>query len=144
MKMPISQDVPTRAHQDGDAASASPATRSESTTSCRLSYQSGDRIDHFVLVRRIGEGGFGQVWLAHDSRLNREVAVKLPHRRLRGDGNEVKRFAREAAIAAKLNHPNLVRILDAVLTGDQAYIVSEYCPGPTLAQWMARQAEGGN
>jgi len=99
-------------------------------------FESGDTIDHFVLMRPLGEGGFGQVWLARDSRLGREVAIKLPHRILLPDSLHARRFRREAEIAAKLTHPNLVPILDAVLEQDRAYIVSEYCPGPTLMQWL--------
>lgn len=102
----------------------------------RGSLQGGDQFNHFVLVRQLGEGGFGQVWLATDIRLGREVAIKLPHRRWRPDSLEARRFQREAEIAAKLTHPNLIPILEAEFESEHAYIVSEYCPGPTLSQWM--------
>ena len=99
-------------------------------------YAAGDEVDHFELVRKLGEGGFGQVWLADDTRLHRQVAIKLPHRSFETGSTEARRFFREAETAAKLTHPNLVPILDAVLQDRQSYIVSEYCPGPTLLQWM--------
>lgn len=118
-------DTPTRVGKEG---------------SSRQSLQAGDQFDHFVLVRPLGEGGFGQVWLATDVRLSREVAIKLPHRRWRRDSLESRRFHREAEVAAKLTHPNLIPILDAELQSEHAYIVSEYCPGPTLSQWMRERS----
>ncbi|TWU40294.1 Serine/threonine-protein kinase PknB [Novipirellula aureliae] len=92
-------------------------------------------IDQFRLIRELGCGGFGRVWLALDERLGRQVAIKFPHQRLGLDSKGTRRFKREAKITAKLNHPNLIPILDAVLDANKAYIVSEYCPGPTLSQW---------
>ncbi len=122
-------------------------TRAGSTTrnetvggGSRRVLRSGEEFDHFVLIRPLGEGGFGQVWLATDVRLGREVAIKLPHRRLRPDTVEARRFQREAEIAAKLTHPNLIPILEAVLDDERAYIVSEYCPGPTLSQWLRERS----
>lgn len=100
----------------------------------------GEQLDHFVLIRSLGEGGFGHVWLARDVRLGREVAIKLPHRRLRPGTVEARRFQREAEIAAKLTHPNLVPILEAVLDDERAYIVAEYCPGPTLSRWLRERS----
>ncbi len=108
--------------------------------SLQPSLQPGDRLDHFVLIRPLGEGGFGQVWLATDARLGREVAIKLPHRRLPPGTIEARRFQREAEVAAKLNHSNLIPILEAKLDNERAYIVSEYCPGPTLSEWLRERS----
>ncbi|EMI16740.1 Serine/threonine protein kinase domain protein [Rhodopirellula maiorica SM1] len=91
------------------------------------------------MIKQLGEGTFGRVWLAHDIGLNREVAIKFPKFNLATDQLSTRRFQREAEIAAGLSHPNLIPILDAVLTPKKAYIVSEYCPGPTLDQWMHQQ-----
>ncbi|WP_442511407.1 protein kinase domain-containing protein [Novipirellula sp. SH528] len=99
----------------------------------------GIRIDHFRLLRELGEGTFGRVWLARDTSLNRVVAIKFPKFNLAANQVSSRRFKREAEIAAGLSHPNLIPILDAVLTPEKAYIVSEYCPGPTLDQWMHQQ-----
>ena len=115
----------------GDQATQSDAVIRVEKRSCDV----GQRIDRYVLQKKLGEGGFGQVWLAEDTRLARKVAIKLPHRRLRPETREAKRFTREAETAAKLAHPNLVPIIDAVLHEERAYIVSEYCDGPTLLQW---------
>ncbi|TWT79999.1 Serine/threonine-protein kinase PknB [Planctomycetes bacterium CA13] len=100
---------------------------------------SGERIDRFRLIRELGSGGFGRVWLARDERLQRDVAIKFPHGRLGLDAFGMRRFQREAKLAAKLNHPNLLPILEAVLNPEKAYIVSEYCPGPTLSEWIRSQ-----
>lgn len=65
----------------------------------------------YRLIEAIGEGGFGQVWAAHDPKIDRLVAVKV----LTGDasnGRQVARFAREAAVAGSLTHPNIVTIHD--------------------------------
>lgn len=116
---------------------AGSTTRDEAAAGpLRRPLKAGEKFDHFVLLRPLGEGGFGQVWLATDMRLGRDVAIKLPHRRWRPDSLEARRFQREAEVAAKLTHPNLVPILDAELDNDRAYIVSGYCPGPTLSQWL--------
>lgn len=117
-------------------ASLDQVTQSNSANVPRQ-FATGQSIDHFVLVRKLGEGGFGQVWLANDTRLRRQVAIKLPHRSFRSDSREAKRFYREAETSAQLTHPNLVPILDAVLKEEQSYIVSEYCPGPTLMRWIS-------
>ncbi len=124
-----------------DATDVGSATRDETVAGTRhRSLHPGEALEHFVLLRPLGEGGFGQVWLATDVRLGREVAIKLPHRRLRPESVEARRFQREAASAAKLTHPNLVPILEAALDDDHAYIVSEYCPGPTLSQWLSNRS----
>ncbi|WP_345681870.1 serine/threonine-protein kinase [Novipirellula caenicola] len=91
------------------------------------------------MIKPLGEGTFGRVWLAHDISLNRDVAIKFPKFSLAADHLSTRRFQREAEIAAGLSHPNLIPILDAVLTPKKAYIVSEYCPGPTLDRWMHQQ-----
>ncbi len=99
----------------------------------------GECVDHFRMIEPLGEGTFGRVWLAHDISLNRNVAIKFPKFNLAANRLSSRRFQREAEIAAGLSHPNLIPILDAVLTPKKAYIVSEYCPGPTLDQWMHEQ-----
>ncbi|SMP39519.1 Serine/threonine protein kinase [Neorhodopirellula lusitana] len=140
-------DKPTRTIGEQSKVSEEDLTfgytkRTDSTVVCPVrTFGVGDQIDRYVLQRKLGDGGFGQVWLANDSRLDRDVAIKLPHRPLRSDSREAKRFCREAETAAKLAHPNLIPVLDAVLDAELAYIVSEYCPGPTLAQWNRERVD---
>ncbi|HTG31450.1 MAG TPA: protein kinase [Thermoanaerobaculia bacterium] len=97
-----------------------------------------DRIGAYRLVRRLGSGGMGEVFLAWDGRLERTVAAK----RMRPDrdrgGARRERFRREARAAARLNHPNVVQIFDLVESGDEAgdWIVMEYVQGRSLADLL--------
>ena len=86
------------------------------------------RIDHFVLVRRLGQGSFGDVWLADDVDLGRHVALKLP----RSHGREMTSLMFEAKTAASLRHPNIVSIFEVGNAGEQVFIASEYIDGMTL------------
>jgi serine/threonine-protein kinase len=78
------------------------------------------------------------VWLARDTRLAREVAIKLPSEALSADESFVLRFDREAQTAAALTHPGLVSVYDYGLEGDRPYLVSEYVDGANLAEVRAR------
>src|SRR3954465_16089087 len=94
-------------------------------------------LDRSRLVRRLGSGGFGTVWLAHDERLGREVAVK---RVPTGDGDEAERARREAQVAARLSHPGIVALYEAGADDAACYLVSELVRGETL---RGVQGDGG-
>ncbi len=89
----------------------------------------GVRVDRFRLARRIGAGGMGEVWAAHDPDLDREVAVKL----VRG---EADRLVGEARAMARLAHPNVVTVFDAGVHDDGAWIAMELVDGGNLRAWM--------
>ena len=93
----------------------------------------------YTLERRLGVGGMAAVWLARDERLGRLVAIKALSDALAGEEGYVRRFRREARVAAGLSHPNLVRVFDF---GDdpRPYLVMEYVEGGTLAEQL-REAE---
>ncbi len=93
-----------------------------------------------TLLRRIGHGGFGTVYLARQDHLGREVAVKLDNRGLPTDRDR-ERFLREARAAARLSgHPNVVNVYDAGVTADgRPYIVMELCTGGSLADVLERE-----
>jgi serine/threonine-protein kinase len=101
--------------------------------------QAGTVLDgRYRLIQPIGAGGFGQVWKAHDPRVDRKVAVKV----LAGEGGadherQVARFAREAAVAGGLSHPNIVTVHDfgsAMYDGRlHAYLVMQLLPGKSLS-----------
>ncbi|MGL4513011.1 MAG: serine/threonine-protein kinase [Lacipirellulaceae bacterium] len=101
-------------------------------------------VGRFVLVERLGVGGFGAVWRARDPELQREVAIKLP-RRAQLDRQEVELFWREARAAAQLSHPNIVPVHEVGRDGDRVYIVSELVRGVSLAdrlkQWRPTPRE---
>jgi eukaryotic-like serine/threonine-protein kinase len=94
------------------------------------------RVAHFELLQRLGEGSFGEVWEAHDTKLDRRVAVKLP-RRGELSARETELFLREARAAAQLRHPNIVAVFEIGQDGDQCYIVSELIAGQSVSQWLA-------
>jgi eukaryotic-like serine/threonine-protein kinase len=88
-------------------------------------------------VRRIDVGGIGEVWEADDTLLGRRVAVKLLAQELAGDPWAVWIFRREARASAKLDHPNVVRVLD-VVDGEAPFLVQELLEGQTLAERLRR------
>jgi serine/threonine protein kinase/tetratricopeptide (TPR) repeat protein len=96
-------------------------------------------LGRFEVLRELGRGGFGVVFLVRDPRLNREVALKVPHAPALLNSTLRERFRREAQTAAGLAHPNLVPVYEVDEQGPLVAIVSAYCLGPTLAEWLARQ-----
>jgi tetratricopeptide (TPR) repeat protein len=93
----------------------------------------------FRLLRELGRGGFGVVFLADDPALRRQVALKVPRPEVLAEPALRQRFLREAQAAASLDHPNLVPVHEVGAVGPVCYIVSTYCPGPTLAVWLRQQ-----
>lgn len=89
--------------------------------------RAGSVIAHFKLVRPLGRGSFGEVWLTEDLSLNRLVALKLP-----AGGRFEANLLREAQSAAQLNHPNIVSVYEAGMAGGQEFIAVEYVEGQTL------------
>ena len=96
---------------------------------------SGER---FRLERRLGRGGMASVHLAHDEELHRPVAVKVLDT-LAGDDEARRRFVREARLAARLSHPNVVAVFDVGERDGAPCIVMEYVEGETLAELLARR-----
>ncbi len=95
--------------------------------------ESGTVIDgRYEVLSRIGTGGMGDVYLARDQLLGRQVAVKLLHHRFAEDQEFVERFRREASSAASLSHPNVVAIFDRGEWDGTYYIAMEYLPGRSL------------
>jgi eukaryotic-like serine/threonine-protein kinase len=94
----------------------------------------GQRLGPWELLRKIGEGGMGQVWLARraDGLYEAQAAIKLLRSDLSAAGLGA-RFARERAVLARLNHPAVARLLDAGIENHQAYLVLEYVDGALLA-----------
>jgi len=91
------------------------------------------RLGHFNLIRLLGKGSFGSVWLARDDELDRMVAIKVPRFRQLGP-DETEQFLREARAAAQLRHPNIVGVHEIGREGDALYIVSDYIGGVTLRE----------
>jgi len=95
-------------------------------------------IGHFKLIRKLGEGGMGAVYLADDTLVGRQVAIKVLPKRYAGSADFLSRFRREAKSAGQLNHPNIVA---AYSTGEDRgihYYVMEYCDGDPLDTLLKR------
>jgi eukaryotic-like serine/threonine-protein kinase len=88
----------------------------------------------YRVLRRIGSGGMADVWLAEDTHLQRQVALKVLHSRFLQDQQFVERFQREAEHAAGLQHPNIVAVFDRGQDDGVNYIAMRYVEGPTLKQ----------
>ena len=95
--------------------------------------------DRYAIIRTIGEGGMANVYLAYDTILDRNVAVKVLRGDLANDEKFVRRFQREALSASSLNHPNIVEMYDVGEDDGQYYIVMEYVEGKTLKQLLKRR-----
>jgi WD40 repeat protein len=91
------------------------------------------RLGHFDLVRLLGKGSFGSVWLARDAALDRMVAIKVPRLSQLGP-DETEQFVREARAAAQLRHANIVGVHEIGREGETLYIVSDFISGITLRE----------
>jgi eukaryotic-like serine/threonine-protein kinase len=92
----------------------------------------------YRVLRRIGSGGMADVWLAEDTHLQRQVALKVLHSRFLQDRQFVERFQREAEHAAGLQHPNIVAVFDRGQDDGVNYIAMRYVEGPTLKELIER------
>ena len=100
----------------------------------------GQKIDgRYQVIRTIGEGGMANVYLAYDTILDREVAVKVLRGDLANDEKFVKRFQREAKAASSLNHPNIVEMYDVGEDDGNYFIVMEYVSGKTLKSLIKKR-----
>jgi serine/threonine protein kinase len=91
-------------------------------------------LGHYKIVKKIGRGGMGEVYLAEDTRLNRKVALKLLPPEFTNDKSRIRRFEKEARAVSALNHPNILTIYDIGQIGTSSFIASEYIDGVTLRQ----------
>ena len=92
----------------------------------------------FRLEEKIGSGGMSTVYRAFDETLERWVAIKLMHREISSDSDQLERFRREARAVASLNHPHVVTVIDFGEDDDHPYIVFEYVEGETLKERLRR------
>ncbi|HXX01256.1 MAG TPA: serine/threonine-protein kinase, partial [Candidatus Acidoferrales bacterium] len=97
----------------------------------------GQRLGHYRIAEKIGAGGMGEVYLAHDEHLEREVAIKVLPPGTLVDEHARKRFHKEALTLSKLNHPNIATIHDFDTHQGVDFLVMEYIPGITLSEKLA-------
>jgi WD40 repeat protein len=94
----------------------------------------GTKLGPYEIVSLLGAGGMGEVYRAHDSRLKREVAIKVLPQALSLDADRLRRFEQEALATAALNHPNILAVFDIGTDGGSPYVVSELLEGETLRE----------
>lgn len=97
----------------------------------------GVTVAHYELIRALGKGGMGEVWLARDTRLGRRVALKFL---LTVNAQHSGRFFVEAKATARLSHENIVALYDIGEYDGCPYMVLEYVPGKTLSTWLIKSA----
>src|SRR5262249_28233743 len=94
------------------------------------------QIAHYRITAKLGEGGMGAVYRAIDTKLNRDVAIKVLPKAFAADPDRLARFTREAQVLASLNHPNIAAIYGV----EESALVLELVEGPTLAERIERGA----
>ena len=100
----------------------------------------GQSLSHYRIVDKLGQGGMGEVFLAHDTTLDRKVAVKLLPDAFAADPDRLARLQREARLLASLNHPNIAAIYGLEQADGRRFIVMELVEGETLADRLSRGA----
>jgi eukaryotic-like serine/threonine-protein kinase len=104
----------------------------------------GQTIGHYKILKRIGIGGMGEVYLASDITAGRNAALKVLPRRFTGDAERLRRFQQEARAVVGLNHPNILTVYEIGEYDSSHYIASELIEGETLRQRLARGPMGLN
>ena len=103
-----------------------------------MSLQAGARLGPYEVVSLLGSGGMGEVYRARDTRLKRDVAVKVLPEAFSRDADRLARFQREAEVLATLNHPNIASVYGMEHVDGVTAIVLELVEGETLADVIAR------
>jgi len=96
----------------------------------------GQLVGRYRLMRELGRGGMGVVFLAHDAELNRDVAIKVVRRRGALDSNLDARLRRESRLLARIRHPSVIAIYDVGVSGDNVFVAMELVRGTTLSSWL--------
>jgi len=94
----------------------------------------GDRLGPYEITAKLGEGGMGEVWRATDTKLQRQVAIKVLPAAFTADEERLARFEREAKLLAQLHHPNIASIFGMEDSGETKALAMELVEGPTLAE----------
>ena len=101
-----------------------------------MTVSAGTRLGPYEVLSPLGTGGMGEVYRARDTRLQREVAVKVLPAELSSDAVRLKRFEKEARLVSALNHPNIVTIHEVGQRDSTSFIVMELVSGKTLRELL--------
>src|SRR3984893_5235843 len=104
-----------------------------------MAIPSGTQLGPYEILSAIGAGGMGEVYRAHDTKLGRDVAIKVLPETFAHDPERLSRFQREAKMLASLNHPNIAAIYGLEEDASKSYLVMELVPGETLRERIARE-----
>ncbi|MBI3666899.1 MAG: protein kinase, partial [Acidobacteria bacterium] len=96
----------------------------------------GQTLSHYRIVKKLGEGGMGVVYLAEDTQLSRLVALKVLAEELKRSPESLARFRTEARAAAALSHPNIATLYSVEEVDGQVFITMEYVDGPPLRKFI--------
>src|SRR6266446_1978233 len=97
-----------------------------------MTLAAGTKLGRYEIRSKIGEGGMGEVYRARDTKLNRDVAIKVLPAAFSQDEDRLRRFEQEAQAASALNHPNILAVYDVGTHDSAPYVVSELLEGETL------------
>ena len=103
-----------------------------------MSIAMGTRLGRYEIRSKIGEGGMGEVYLAHDTKLGRKVALKILPAEVASDRNRMNRFVQEAKAASALNHPNIITIYEIDETDSGHFIATEFIDGETVRERLRK------
>ena len=123
-------------HEENESFIETPAgdIAAEMLGTHKPAFEPGEQIENYQIVRHLGSGGMGDVYLAEDIRLKRHVALKLLPAHFTVNPDRVRRFEREARAASALNHPNIVTIYEIGKSNATHFIATEFVDGKTLRQ----------
>jgi serine/threonine-protein kinase len=125
--------APTQQMVANDSESATPALAEEAKVN-----QAATTLKDFRLLQKLGEGGMGAVYKAHQISLDRVVAVKVPFRHLAKDASFVGRFYREARVMARLDHPHILRCYSVGEENGWHYLAMEFIDGASMQSWLEK------
>ena len=117
---------------------SSPLDQSPLEPPFQPAFAQGEKLGPYEIIRQLGKGGMGEVYLARDSRLGRKVALKILPEILAGNPELIERLRREAQTASALNHPNILTIYEFGQQGHIQYIASEFVEGTELRDLIGR------
>ncbi len=121
-----------------DQSSSGPSNSNSSSSRSPRSKRP-KKIGRFEILKKLGAGGFGIVYLAFDSVLDREVALKLPHNEILQSSSAARRFLREAKTSARLTHPYIVQVYDAGQVDNKFFIASRFVKGVSLDEYVSQK-----